>query len=761
MNRKIKCALFCSLVSLANAGIDPQGSYGDAGDYLFELAPGAGAYARGGGSSTDEGSDALYHNPAGIAMSDYRQIEFSYMWLGDDFDYTVLSMLYPLDRAGTIGASFINVGPSDPVQDYDFSGEHIGTHEGGERAAILSYAWAYNKKASIGVDFKFATQSVADLSGWGFGFDAGFQVRPWEWMTVGTSLVNIYGPVIKLDQEPDEYSTVLKGGLAFHFLKDRISLNLDLAKTNIFEAKDFSGAVRQRANRFGAGLQLKPFEWAFLRAGINDRVHSYGAGLAAGGFRLDYGVGIPYRDVNSDLGLSHIVGLHWDIGKPLPKEKKDLVDSLERRRTQGLLDNAKALYLDSQFVDAMGFVDAYLKRMPADSTAIKFRTRVRASMNAQKVKELHSLYDESIAQKKFGDAGEIVVQIVHLNPQYEFLPVMQSMLIIAKESEEKLTHVDTLDFAVAWSEAEKLVKEVLAKNAKDERALAMQKKLEPFVRAGKAKALFDEATSEYHEKKDVEKAHQIMQNALALTPEDSEMQNFYKTVTQALRDFYLKQVNGTGGNANAEQLGKLLKLDVSDRILQARKLLKAGDWKNADVEIAKALQQEPTNELAQALQKEIAEKQKVMITEAQYQEALRLFNKADYRACAVLLDSAMAIQGEDPKFLSLRNDLVSTAIAKAEKKLQSFSAEGKVSDLDDAAQAIDFLNGTKLETEASLKIWQGIGREREVLSIYKLIESGDLDTAEQKLNALLLQDPDNKSASSAYKMLKEMKEVMQ
>jgi hypothetical protein len=750
-----------ALTGLAQAQIDPNGSYGEAGDYLFELAPGAGAYARGGGSVTDAGTDALYHNPAGIAMSDYRQIELSRMWLIEDFNFTVLSMVYPFDRAGAVGATFVSIAPNNPVQDYAWDGEHVGTHEGGERSIALTYAWAYDKKFSVGLDFKFASQSVADLSGWGFGFDAGFQLRPTEWLTLGSSLVNIYGPSITLDQEPDIYSTVFKGGAAATFWKKRIRLSLDLAKTNIFSVTDFSGAMRERANRYQAGLEFTPFDWAFLRAGINDRNHSYGVGLAAGGFRVDYAVGIPYRDENNDLGLSHFVGLHWDIGKPIPKEKKDLMDSLDIRRTNGLLENARANFLVDNFPDAMDFVEAYLKKVPGDSTAVKFRTRVRASLNATKVKVLQAEFDSLLTQKEFTQAGEIVVQVVHLNPQYENLPTMQSRLIMGKESEQKLTRADSLDPATQWDEIARLADEVLAKNPKDERALAIQKKMLPLVKAGQAKALFDEATSEYHEKKDVEKAHTLLQKALALTPENADIQTFYKTVTEALRDYFLKQVGINGGNANTEQLGKMLKLDVSDRILQARKLLKAGDWKAAEVEVSKALQQEPQNEYALALQTEIGEKRKQYAAEDQFQEALRLFNKGENKACASLLDSALRVRADDKNLLDLRRDLVKAAMQQASNKLTTFEAEGKPTLIDEARQAIEFLKGTALETEESRKLELRVEAEQEVLDIYKLIESGDLPSAEKKLNGLLLRNPDNKSASSAYKMLKEMKEVMQ
>jgi len=749
-----KYILLLSLIGIypiAFAAIDPSGSYGDAGDYLFELAPGAQAYAKGGGSATDHGVDAIYRNPAGISMTDFRQIEVGRMWLTQDFLYTTLSMVYPLDKAGAVGASFIDISPAEPVAEYAWDGAYIGTRSGGERAIALTYAWAYQKKFALGTSFKLASQNVGALSGWGFGFDAGLQWKVTSWLALGTSLVNVYGPSITLDQVPDDYATVFQSGALFSFLQNRIQVALDLGKANIFEAN-------KRSNRFQASLQGSPFDWVFLRAGINDRQHTYGAGLSAGPIRMDYGVGIPYRDLNNDLGLSHFVSIHWDIGKPLPIEKKELTDSLNFRRNRDLLDHARAQFLQEQFADASESIDAYLKKMPTDVDALQLRLRIRASLNADQVRALQTQFHADLLAKAFDDASAKLQTIIKLNSQYDSISSMQASLLLVRESEDKLNKADSLDMQSQWAEIQQLAADVLARNAADLRAKELLEKVMPFVRAGQARQLYAEASNEFHNNKEVEKAHQLLLKALDLHANDEEIVAFHEQVSKALREFYLKQVGLAGGSA--EQLGKLVQLDVSDRVLQARKLLKANDWKNAEVEILKALQQDPNNTYALTVQEEIISKRKQFAMEEQYQEALRFYNKGDRAACANLLSSVLATAPNDEKSLTLRKDLVESSIQLAREKFTAFQTSNQASMLQEAVNAIAFLENSGLDTEDSKQMRLEIATELEVIEILKWIEKGELGTAETKLNEILMTNPDHKSAGSAFRMLMEMKEIM-
>lgn len=736
---------------LALAAMDPSGSYGDAGDYLFELAPGAQAFARGGGSATDFGVDAIYRNPAGISMTDFRQIEVGRMWLTQDFLYTNLSMVYPLDKAGAVGASFIDISPSEPVADYAWDGAYIGTHTGGERAIALSYAWSYQQKFALGTSFKLASQTVGALSGWGFGFDAGLQWKVSSWLLLGTSLINVYGPSITLDQVPDDYATVFQSGALFSFFKNRIQIAVDLGKANVFDAD-------KRSNRFQASVQGSPFDWAFLRAGINDRQHTYGAGLVAGPIRMDYGVGISYRDRNNDLGLSHFVSIHWDIGKPLPIEKRELTDSLQYRRNRDLLEHARAQYLQEQYADANESIDAYLKKMPSDVEALQLRLRIRASLNADQVHKLEEQFRADLLAKAFDDANQRLQSIIQLNSQYDSISSMQASLILVRESEEKLNKADSLDLQKDWAEIQQLATDVLARNASDTRAKEILDKVMPFVRAGQARQLYAEASNEYHNNKEVEKAHQLLLKAIALHPNDEEIVAFHEQVSKSLREYYLKQVGMTGGSA--EQLGKLVQLDVSDRVLQARKLLKANDWKSAEMEVLKALQQDPSNAYALAVQDEILAMRKQYAIEDQYQEALRFYNKGDRMACANILASVFTTVPNHEKSIILRKDLVMSSIKLAKEKLAAFYSNNQSSLLQEAVEAIAFLEATGLDTDESKQMRLEIQTELEVLEILKWIEKGELNTAESKLNDILMSNPDHKSAGSAFRMLMEMKEIL-
>ena len=291
-----KLGVIIILTFALGAGLFAKGDYGAPGEFL---SWGAGARSEGLGRAftglADDPSAVIY-NPGGLAQQNPLQITLQHVILFYDTMYDFASVTYPLSGIGTFAGSYVRVG-STGFDSRDAQWNTTGTFGVYDQAFLVSYARDLTSWLAAGANLKLIDESVADASSFGYGADLGFMCKPNDMINIGLSMINIIPPSVKLDQAAENYPVVLKLGMAFKFLGDRIIPLFDLEKT--FTDKDF---------KFRFGLEAYPIQDLALRVGLDETELTFGAGYFIKPVRIDYSLS------SQDLGLTHRLSLTLAFG---------------------------------------------------------------------------------------------------------------------------------------------------------------------------------------------------------------------------------------------------------------------------------------------------------------------------------------------------------------------------------------------------------------------------------------------------------------
>jgi len=158
--------------------------------------------------------NAIYFNPAGIALTEGKNFAFSYINHIMDFNVGTVSYSQPLYSKGVLGMS---------VHFFDY-GEFTGRDEYGNKtkdfgAADISFTAAYSypvyENLYIGTGIKFFHSAIEDYSSSGFAVDVGaiYQIEKQD-INIGLSIRNIGGIINKYIETKEKLPLELKGGLS-------------------------------------------------------------------------------------------------------------------------------------------------------------------------------------------------------------------------------------------------------------------------------------------------------------------------------------------------------------------------------------------------------------------------------------------------------------------------------------------------------------------------------------------------------------------
>lgn len=174
---------------------------GSVGFKFLNLAYGARGAALGGLAAQASGAEAIFWNPAGIALAD--GIGFSAgmtQWLVET-SYLNAGVVLPL-AGGVLGASILSVDYGEILKS-GWSGEtefifeaNQGSFSAADVALQLSYARLLSDKFSIGGTAKIVTETIDTETLSGFAFDVGMQFRTgFRGIRLGAVISN-FGPDI-------------------------------------------------------------------------------------------------------------------------------------------------------------------------------------------------------------------------------------------------------------------------------------------------------------------------------------------------------------------------------------------------------------------------------------------------------------------------------------------------------------------------------------------------------------------------------------
>ncbi len=756
MKRLIKALVSISLIgsSLLFAG-------GDAGDYTFEYAPDAAAQGRGGGSAAELGSEAMYHNPAGIAFEEWSTLTLGRQVL-EDFSFTAASYVHPFDYFGTFGVSFYSSSLTSVHTQYDQYGSVVGHDQGGDKQIALGYGYSFLDMFSVGTNVKMASQDIAGYSDFGVGLDFGLGYQWDRRVFVGVSIINVLAPEMVLVNTGDSYATVMKSGVATHLFDEALVVSGDFDVINIFGGEDALGNELTQSFRYRAGVSYAPIKWVALRGGLNDAWYNLGVGVNVSNFAVDYAYSWSNLSDDADIGVhpAHYVSLTYAISKPYEQEKQDLISRVKDLESQISLNKARESFISQNYAGAMEHIHEYLIIHPEDSSATIFKEEIRAEINKDNVIELEELFHSTVAEYKLVKSKGILDEIVDLSPQYEGLAAMQKKQVGMEQSEELLAQVKNLDIDESAVQIMDAVTQVLAIYSEHPLALELQEKAFPVYNKHKAKELYAKASSEFYEKKDIQKAHQILQEVLALDKDNEEAQKLHAELSGKLKDILMQQIAESGGD-NQALLGQVVALDLDQQYLKANNLFEDKDYGAAEIELNKILRKDDKHEKALVLLDKVKSAAFIATAEKSYQEAVMAYNSNNMKSAFELVTKVLEINTEHEKAKELHQSMVQSTVSDIDTLFNQYLSSQDPAQLQAARDLLEALKENAISNEAIAKLLLNVETEENVLKVLTIIEDGKYDEADKALNNILLKNPDSKSANSAFEMLNELKEIMQ
>ena len=252
-----------------------------------------------------------YHNPAGVAFLDKRQLGFSYHALNLDRRLMMSSISTGLPPTAGMGVAWVSSGV-DNIQGRSTAGSKTQVLSTSEDALLISFAQRITPWLALGINVKILNHQLpmneSQLAGKGTGFDVGFMVLPDEKLHFAFVIQDLNtnyqwntGDVFEGEGRvyKESFPTMYRLGTTFIF--QRIYFTGDIGV--IAHQDDILGATI----RFGGEYRLE--ENYFIRAGFGNNRFSLGAGLNFTFLKLndaffDYAVVVEPHSVSQ--GMIHV-----------------------------------------------------------------------------------------------------------------------------------------------------------------------------------------------------------------------------------------------------------------------------------------------------------------------------------------------------------------------------------------------------------------------------------------------------------------------
>ena len=303
--RKYLIIIITSSLSIAADYAGYSGSFLRMGTSARSLAMGSGFTAE-----IDQGFTA-YHNPAGVAFLNKRQLGFSYHALNLDRRLMMSSISTGLPPTAGMGVAWVSSGV-DNIQGRSTAGSKTQVLSTSEDAIFISFAQRITPWLALGINVKILSHQLpmneSQLAGKGTGFDVGFMVLPDEKLHFAFVIQDLNtnyqwntGDVFEGEGRvyKESFPAMYRLGTTFTF--ERIYFTGDIGV--LAHQDDILGATI----RFGGEYRLE--ENYFIRAGFGNNRFSLGAGLNFTFLKLndaffDYAVVVEPHSVSQ--GMIHV-----------------------------------------------------------------------------------------------------------------------------------------------------------------------------------------------------------------------------------------------------------------------------------------------------------------------------------------------------------------------------------------------------------------------------------------------------------------------
>ena len=273
--RKYLIVIITSSLSIAADYAGYSGSFLRMGTSARSLAMGSGFTAE-----IDQGFTA-YHNPAGLAFLNKRQLGFSYHALNLDRRLMMSSISTGLPPTAGMGVAWVSSGV-DNIQGRSTAGSKTQVLSTSEDAIFISFSQRITPWLALGINVKILSHQLpmneSQLAGKGTGFDIGFIVLPEEKLRFAFMVQDLNtnyqwntGDVFEGEGRvyKESFPTMYRFGTTFTFRRIYIVGDIGV----VANQDDILGVTM----RFGGEYQLS--ENYFIRGGFGNSRFSLGAGF--------------------------------------------------------------------------------------------------------------------------------------------------------------------------------------------------------------------------------------------------------------------------------------------------------------------------------------------------------------------------------------------------------------------------------------------------------------------------------------------------
>ncbi|MDD3050173.1 MAG: PorV/PorQ family protein [Candidatus Cloacimonetes bacterium] len=269
---------------------------------------------------------SIYWNPAGLALSEKKQVMFSHTnWVADIYhEFFAFSYNHDLGTFA-LSATYLTTGYMEVTDEETFgpTGEEFYNYD---LAVGLSYANSYTDKFAFGFTAKYLREVLDEYDVNGFSVDIGSVYNTgWENLTIGMALRN-FGPNLKyevdndgdgmIDEDPFDLLDNDGDGVIDEDreeLEFKIPMSFSLgAAADILREKDYSliGSFQidscvDREETYNLGFEFNYLNFSFRTGYQFNLTQTFSAGL---GWRIP----IRYAVANIDYAYNHMGDLEED-----------------------------------------------------------------------------------------------------------------------------------------------------------------------------------------------------------------------------------------------------------------------------------------------------------------------------------------------------------------------------------------------------------------------------------------------------------------
>jgi flagellar hook capping protein FlgD len=235
-------------------------------------------------------------NPAGLSSMDANEVRFENARLFGESTLNGIGFAVPGSRLPSFGVAVLSLRGAEYQRTNEMN-DNLGTFHPSQTAYLLTVARAFTTRFALGINGKFAQQTVEAFNGVGFGLDLGATYIAPHGVRLGASIMNLGGPSITLRDTRETYPVTVRGGASLGLLGGRGLITVEVDRQQGLGTRLHGGGEYWIQNGIA------------LRAGMDDNAATGGFSYAfAPRYQVDYAV------ADHPLGLSHRIGVRLRFG---------------------------------------------------------------------------------------------------------------------------------------------------------------------------------------------------------------------------------------------------------------------------------------------------------------------------------------------------------------------------------------------------------------------------------------------------------------